>query len=125
MAHNPLRGEATVTIGSVEIVMAATMERLAQLSSALGCQTLQDLYARLAGTEIAATRAAIRILTIKGSRNGEPMKAEPAASAALTELALSDCAGLSVAFLELLTALVRVPEPGEEDKEPGKAPALN
>lgn len=116
---NPLRGEAKVRIGDVEIVMAATMERLEQLSTAIGAQTLQDLHARLIGTEIATTRAAIRILTLRGERNGEPMKAHQASIAALDALAINDMPALQGAFLRLLSAMVREPDP-EEGRETGK-----
>lgn len=104
---NPVRGEAKAQVGDVEIVLAATMEGLAQVSAELGCQSFPDLYARLAGTELAATRAGIRAFTTAGSRGGKTLAARAAAEAALAALTLSDLAALQVAFVTLFAALTR------------------
>lgn len=125
MVFNPLRGEAKVTIGSVEITMAATMERLAELSDTLRCETLQDLYRRLTGAELRASREAIRLLTVSGTQGDEKLKAHQAGQAALAELGLGDMGALQAAFLSMMAALVRDPETTSEDSEPGKAPAAS
>ena len=63
---NGARGEVALMIGDVPLVIAATMQGLSTVSSHLECKSLADLFLRLSGTEIAATRAAIPALTIKG-----------------------------------------------------------
>lgn len=63
---NGARGEVALTIGDVELVIAATMEGLSAVSTALDCKSLADLFVRLSAVEISATRAAISYLTVKG-----------------------------------------------------------
>ena len=63
---NGARGEVALKIADVHLVIAATMEGLSVLSTRLECKSLQDLFVRLSGTEVAATRVAIAVLTIKG-----------------------------------------------------------
>lgn len=106
-AFNPVRGEAKVTIGATTITMALTMERLADLSTLLKCDSFPDLYRRLMGVEPAATMAAIRTLATGGERDGKPLKQTQAAAAALQDYSLSDHPALQVAFATLLAALVR------------------
>lgn len=65
-AVNSVRGEVALPIGDVDLVIAAEMERLAALSARLECRSLADLYQRLLGVEVAATMAAIELLTVKG-----------------------------------------------------------
>ena len=65
-AVNEARGEARLMIDDVELVLAAEMSRLASVSSRLQCKSLNDLFLRLSGVEVAATWAGIEILTIKG-----------------------------------------------------------
>lgn len=63
---NGARGEVALWIGSVPLVIAATMEGLSTVSTRLDCKSLSDLFLRLTGTEVAATRAAIPCLTVQG-----------------------------------------------------------
>lgn len=63
---NGARGEVALRIGKVDLVIAAEMERLANVSTALKCKSLNDLFARLSGVEVAATRVAIPLLTVRG-----------------------------------------------------------
>jgi hypothetical protein len=125
MAFNPLRGEAKVQIGSVEITLAATMERLADLSDALHCETLQDLFRRLTGTELKTTREAVRLLTISGIQGDKTLQAQKAGQAALAEMTLDDMAKLQTAFLAILSALVRPTSDTPEDSETGNATAVS
>lgn len=60
------RGEARLMIDDVELVLAATMQGLAAVSSRLQCKSLNDLFVRLSGVEAAATWAGIEMLTVKG-----------------------------------------------------------
>lgn len=117
MDINPVRGEAKVKVGPVEITMAATMERLAQLSDAVGNPPLHDLYGRLYGMEQSATRAGIRVLTTGGEMNGEKLKAAAAVHAALAALSLADMPALQAGFIAILATLTREPA---EDGDPGK-----
>lgn len=65
---NGARGEVALKVGGVDLVIAATMNGLAAVSTRLECKSLADLFVRLSGVEIAATRAAIELLTIKGDK---------------------------------------------------------
>lgn len=65
---NGERGEVGIKIGHTEIVIAATMEGLANVSTELKCKSLFDLYERLGQVEVAATIAGIRHLTIRGDK---------------------------------------------------------
>lgn len=115
MDSNPARGEVAAKIGDIEIVMAATMEGLARLSQATGCETLADFYKRLAGGEIATTMAAIRLFTIRGTDGaGKALKAEPAAKAALAALSIDDVVSLQGKFIDLMSALMRKPTGGDD-----------
>ena len=109
MPLNPVRGEARALVGDVDLTIVITMGKLAELSDALKCQSLQDLYARLFGTEPMAVTAAIRLLTIAGTRNGERLKARTAADAALAVLSISDMNALQAAFVTAMAALIREP----------------
>lgn len=63
---NGARGEVALKVGDVDLVIAATMKGLAAVSTRLGCQSLSELFLRLSGTEVAATMAAISLLTVRG-----------------------------------------------------------
>jgi len=63
---NGARGEVALTVGGVDLVIAATMKGLAAVSTRLNCQSLSELFLRLSGTEVAATLAAISLLTVRG-----------------------------------------------------------
>ncbi|MGX5710492.1 hypothetical protein [Brucella lupini] len=84
---NGARGEVGVTIGGVEIVLAATMKGLAAVSQELGCKSMNDLFARLSDAEINAAMVGLRHLTVQGD-----------AAAAIERLNLSHFASLSTAF---------------------------
>jgi len=82
---NGARGEVPLTVGSVELVIAATMAGLAATSTRLQCKSMSDLFERLSGVEPAATLAAIDCLTIRGDKQ--------AALAAITLKDFPSCAG--------------------------------
>ena len=63
---NGARGEVALTIGDTELVIAASMEGLAAVSSHLGCKSMAEMFARLSYVEVAAAMAAIRFLTVRG-----------------------------------------------------------
>jgi hypothetical protein len=63
---NTARGEISLKIDDVDLVIAATMAGLAAVSRALQCKSLVDLWQRLDGVEVEATLAAIEFLTVKG-----------------------------------------------------------
>ncbi|MGH0318274.1 hypothetical protein NKY46_18750 [Sinorhizobium meliloti] len=65
---NGARGEASLKIDDVELVVAATMSGLAKVSTRLECKSFQELFMRLSGVEAAAVLAGIELLTIKGDR---------------------------------------------------------
>ncbi|RVL00197.1 hypothetical protein CN150_04145 [Sinorhizobium meliloti] len=65
---NGARGEASLKIDDVELVIAATMSGLAAVSTRLECKSFQELFMRLSGVEAAAVLAGIELLTIKGDR---------------------------------------------------------
>lgn len=65
---NGARGEVPLTVGGVDLVIAAEMARLAAVSTRLECKSLADLFVRLSGVEAAATMAAIELLTIRGDK---------------------------------------------------------
>ncbi len=63
---NGARGEVALRVADVDLVIAATMKGLAAVSTRLGSQSLSDLFVRLSGTEVAATMAAVSLLTVRG-----------------------------------------------------------
>lgn len=65
---NEARGEVSLKIDDVELVIAATMAGLAAVSSRLECKSMADLFQRLSGVEPGATLAAIELLSIRGDR---------------------------------------------------------
>lgn len=107
---NGARGEVALRIGSVDLVIAAEMERLAAVSTALECKTLSDLFARLSGVEVAATRVAIPLLTVRGDAD--------AAAKALTLKHFKACAE---AFNAALAHHFRADEGNEEAAGNGAA----
>lgn len=88
---NGARGEVALRVGSVDLVIAATMQGLASVSTRLGCQSLQELFLKLSGTEVAATIAAISLLTIRGDH-----------AKALEEIRLKDYPAIADAFAKAL-----------------------
>ena len=63
---NGERGEVGLSVAGVDLVIVAEMGRLASLSTALKCLSLEDLYVRLVNVEVAAAVAAISHLCIRG-----------------------------------------------------------
>lgn len=96
---NGARGEVGLTVGGNDLVIAATMKGLAAVSTRLGCQSLSDLFLRLSGTEVAATMAAISLLTIKGN-----------AEKAVDALTLKDFPACAEAFAKALAHHFEEPE---------------
>lgn len=103
---NGARGEVALRIGTVDLVIACEIGRLAAVSTALECKSFIDLYQRLLGAEVAATMAAIQHLAVKGDANQ-----------ALQELRLTDFTACKNAFTAALMHHV-----GEDE---GKAEAVN
>lgn len=66
LPYNAERGEVPLTVGGVDLVIAAQIGAMAQLSSRLNCQSFMELYMKLAGVELAATLAAVEMLSVKG-----------------------------------------------------------
>lgn len=64
---NEARGEVSLWVADVPLVLAAEMGRLSAVSSRLQCKSLNDLYVRLSGVEAAATLAGIELLTVRGN----------------------------------------------------------
>ena len=89
---NGARGEVALWVGNVPLVIAATMQGLSTVSTHLECKSLADLFLRLSGTEIAATRAAIPALTVTGE-----------ATKALDVLKLSHFKAIAEAFSAALS----------------------
>lgn len=88
---NGARGEVALKVGGIDLVIAATMEGLAAVSTHLGCKSLEDLFVRLSAVEVAATRSAIMFLTVKGDHEE-----------AIKQLGLSDFAACNAAFVAAL-----------------------
>ncbi|TPJ86959.1 MULTISPECIES: hypothetical protein [unclassified Mesorhizobium] len=65
---NGARGEVALTVGGVDLVIAATMAGLAAVSTRLECKSMADLFQRLSGVEPAATTAALELLTVRGDK---------------------------------------------------------
>lgn len=66
---NGARGEVPLTVGGVDLVIAATMKGLAGTSTAIGCQSLGELFLKIQGVEVATTIAAIGNLTVRGDKD--------------------------------------------------------
>lgn len=76
---NGERGEVPLTVGGVDLVIAAEMGRLAALSTRLGCNTFVEMYSKLAGAEVNAVMAGVELLAVRGN-----------VAKALKEMQLSD-----------------------------------
>lgn len=115
---NAVRGEAEAKIGDMTLRMVVTMDSLARLSEATGRPSLNEMYQRLLGGEVATTRDAIRLFTTGGADGeGKPLKAQPAVSAALLRLSLSDALELQTAFAAMMGALLRTAPTELEEAE--------
>jgi len=91
LPYNAERGEVPLTVGGVDLTIAAEMGRLAALSARLGCQSFMELYMKLAGVELAATVAAVEILAVAG---------DP--TAAVQAMSIADLPACKGAFLAAL-----------------------
>jgi hypothetical protein len=100
MDANILRGEAPLRIGTTDIVIAVEFGRLAKLSRALACDSMDELYRRLLGFEPYTVACAIRILTIHADRD----EADRLALAAIQQLSSADQEAWRVAIEAALTA---------------------
>ncbi|PWJ75287.1 hypothetical protein C7441_12170 [Pseudaminobacter salicylatoxidans] len=107
---NGARGEVALRVGTVDLVIACEIGRLAAVSTALDCKSFVDLYQRLLGAEVAATMAAIQHLTVKGD-----------AGQAAQELRLTDFAACKNAFTAALMHHIGEDEGKAEAVEEGKA----
>lgn len=113
---NKARGEVAVTLGDLEIVLAAEMGQLGRLSALTGHPTFPELYSRLVGTEISTTMAALRLLTVRGQRGGKDLKRDEAADAAAEAFRLDDAEAVQSAFQDILAGLMR-PAPDDNKKK--------
>lgn len=107
---NGERGEVALRIGTVDLVIAAEIGRLAALSTALQCRSLADLYERLFGVEVAAVVEGIRCLAIRGD-----------SSAAIEMLTLADFPAAKTAFEAAVTHHLRVEQAGGRKRKSGKS----
>lgn len=88
---NGARGEVALRVGTVDLVIAAEIGRLAAVSTALECKSFGDLYQRILGVEVAATVAAVEHLAVRGD-----------GAKAARELTLHDFPACAVAFAAAL-----------------------
>jgi hypothetical protein len=88
LTHNAERGEVPLTVGGVDLVIAAEMRGLASLSARLGLLGFSELYSRLASAEINATMAAVECLAVMGD-----------AEKAVADMGLSDLPRCTEAFM--------------------------
>lgn len=88
---NEARGEVSLWVGDVPLVLAAEMGRLSAVSSRLQCKSLNDLFVRLSDVEAAATIAGIELLTVKGN----PLEA-------ISKIKLKHFGACRIAFLAVL-----------------------
>lgn len=95
---NGARGEVALRVGSVDLVIAAEIGRLAQVSTALDCKSFSDLYQRLLGVELAAACAAVRHLTVRGN-----------VEAALAGMKLTDLSAIGAALAQALQHHLEAP----------------
>lgn len=107
---NGARGEVALRVGGVDLVIAAEMERLAAVSTALECKSLSELFTRLSAVEVAAVTTALPLLTVRGD-----------ASAAAKKLKLKDFAACADAFNKALSHHFQADEGNGEAAENGAA----
>lgn len=104
---NPIRGEVSVIIGDVEVILVADMNRLAQLSAATGRPTFEDLYQRLAGSEAHTTMEAVRIFTVRGKQGDKSLDYLKTLEAISPNLDVGAMLRLRSPMTELLSALIK------------------
>lgn len=105
---NSERGEVPLSIGGVELVIAATMQGLAQVSGKLRCQSFSELYQRLIGLEINAVIAGVESLAIKGD-----------VGKAMAALSIKDLPACKVAFLAAIMHHAEGLNPGNVEAAEG------
>ncbi|SFB52269.1 hypothetical protein SAMN03159496_04629 [Rhizobium sp. NFR07] len=88
---NEARGEVSLWVDDVPLVLAAEMGRLSAVSTRLQCKSLNDLFLRLSDVEAAATVAGIELLTVKG----KPLEA-------IHKLKLKHFGACRIAFMAVL-----------------------
>ncbi len=106
---NGARGEVALRGGTVDLVIAAEIGRLAAVSTALECKSFGDLYQRLLGVEVAATIAGVKHLAVRGDGVRAAM-----------ELSLSDFPACAAAFSQALSHHLKADE-GKADAAGKKA----
>lgn len=65
---NAARGEVPLTIGDVDLVIAAELEGLAAVSARTQSRSMSDLFDKIANVEVATAMAAIDLLTVRGDK---------------------------------------------------------
>ena len=113
---NGARGEATVKLGDVTVVLAAEMEDLARLSDVLGNPTMPDLFKRLMGGEVRAALWMFRLFAVRGAGPEGELDAEAAGAAAAAAYRLDDVGAIAAAVEILFAALTRK-QPAKERPE--------
>lgn len=88
---NGARGEVALRVGGVDLVIAAEMGRLAELSTAMGYPSLAEFQRRIASLEVSTVVSCIRLLTVRGDTE-----------AAIASLRLSDFPACATAFSDAL-----------------------
>ena len=94
--YNSERGEVPLTVGGVDLVIAATMGGLATVSSRLKCQSFSELYSKMANVEINAVIVGVEALAVKGD-----------VGAAMKALTLKDLPACRDAFITALAHSVK------------------
>jgi hypothetical protein len=107
LTYNAERGEVPLTVGGVELVIAAEMGRLATLSGRLNCQSFMELYTKLAQVELQAVVTAVEVLAVKG---------DP--TAAIKAMTVADLSACQVAFTAAF--LHHADKPGNGEAAKGK-----
>lgn len=116
---NPVRGEAELRIAGITYRLEATMDDMARLAQALGDPPLHELYRKLIGTSLHASRVALSQFIRNGTDgDGRLLKQREAAAAAVRDLLLSDMDAVQAAMATMLTALSRPDQaapPGDDE----------
>ncbi len=92
LTYNAERGEVPLTVGGVDLVVAAEMSGLASLSSRMGLPGFSEMYAKIASAEINATMDAVECLAVKGD-----------GAKARKEMTLADLPRCTEAFMKSFT----------------------
>jgi hypothetical protein len=81
---NPIRGEAPLNIGGVDLVIAVEFGALARLSQAIRAESMEEIYRRLLGFEPFAVSCALLCLTVHPEGAAAALTLGAAASAKLS-----------------------------------------